>query len=94
MDACYCSVDPDSYEHASVIKIRKPKARKDHACIECGDTIHRGETYEYVTGIWEGKPETFKICLTCVRIRDEYCCDGFLYGGLSTQLWECLGVPL
>jgi hypothetical protein len=94
MDACCCSIDPDSYEQAEAIRVKHVKARKDHECIECGAKIHRGETYEYVSGIWEGRPSSFKTCLICVRIRDDLCCDGFLYGGLSEALWECLGVPL
>jgi len=47
-------------------------SRKEHKCCECGQTISAGEVYEYSSGVWDGKPDSFKTCLSCVEIRDEY----------------------
>lgn len=42
------------------------RARKEHACKECGRVIERGETYQYWTGIEYGEaPETHKMCAHC-----------------------------
>lgn len=44
------------------------KARKNHKCCECGCTIESGEKYQYSSGIWDGKPDSFKQCLNCNEI--------------------------
>lgn len=52
-----------------------PKAIKDHVCVECKGVIKKGEHYQRITGIWEGKGATFKQCTECaelaLEIRDE-----------------------
>lgn len=60
------------------------KARKQHECFECGDPIEVGEKYEYVSGIWDGKPDSFKVCLACEAIRNQFFCDGYYFG----HIWE------
>lgn len=65
MTACYCDGDPPS-----VISIVSRKARKPHSCCECGRTIHAGENYEHVWGIWESKPDTFNTCHLCTDLRE------------------------
>ena len=45
------------------------KARKLHRCGECRGPIRSGDSYEYVSGIWEGDFCTFKTCLQCVELR-------------------------
>jgi hypothetical protein len=62
-------------------------ARKAHVCCECGESIAKGQKYEYASGVWEGRPDSFKTCLPCVEIRDHFACDGWIYG----QLWSDLG---
>ena len=47
----------------------KRKARKDHACCECRRTIKAGTVYQYVSGIWDGEPSSFKTCPRCVTLR-------------------------
>lgn len=47
-------------------------AKKQHKCCECKLAINAGDKYEYSSGVWDGKPSSFKTCLSCVEIRDEY----------------------
>ena len=51
----------------------KPKARKDHVCEYCGQTIHKGEIYSYETGKYDGDMFVRKLCLVCENILKEYC---------------------
>lgn len=64
----------------------RPKARKEHRCCECCESIAPGSTYERVTGIWDGSASTHKTCLSCVEIRNHFACDGFVFG----ELWRDL----
>jgi hypothetical protein len=62
-----------------------PTAQKPHRCYECGETIPTGVKYEKFSGIWDGSPNRYKTCLSCVEIRDHFACEeGYLFG----QLWE------
>ena len=50
----------------------KPKARKDHICEYCGQTIRKGEVYSYETGKYDGDMFTRKLCLVCENILCEF----------------------
>ncbi len=47
------------------------KARKEHKCCECGSGIDPGETYQKITGLFEGTWEEYKTCQVCQNIRSE-----------------------
>ena len=51
---------------------RQRKARKDHVCCECRRVIKTGTVYEYVSGIWDHEPSSFKTCTRCVVLRAAY----------------------
>ena len=91
MISCDCSVDLASYDAPSCYLTTLRKARKSHKCCECGGEIVRGQRYEYVSGVWDGDPDSHKTCLTCVEIREHYCPDGFIHEGLAEQIYDCLG---
>jgi hypothetical protein len=46
------------------------KARKNHICCECFGLIHRGEVYHSHHGVWDGRGETFKVCVDCDALRN------------------------
>lgn len=46
------------------------KARKQHACCECTKQISVGERYEYISGVWDGRPNSFHTCEKCADLRD------------------------
>jgi hypothetical protein len=45
-------------------------ARKKHKCCECHREIVVGESYEYISGIWE-TAMNFKTCKSCVDLREQ-----------------------
>lgn len=64
-------------------------ARKEHRCTECRETITIGAKYECVSGVWDGRPDRYKTCLSCVEIRNHFSCNsGWVYGELWSQLEE------
>jgi hypothetical protein len=64
------------------------KARKEHTCSECREPIPKGTTYDYSSGIWDGRADSFKTCLLCVEIRDHFACEGWVYETLWSDLTE------
>lgn len=47
------------------------KAKKDHVCHICDETIHKGELYEYESGKYEGDFFSRHSHLACSKARDE-----------------------
>jgi hypothetical protein len=45
------------------------KARKEHRCCECRETIKPGDSYHYTSGIWDGRACSFKLCAKCEALR-------------------------
>lgn len=71
------------------------RARKEHLCCECRRVIAPGETYRYESGIWDGRPEAFKICADCMTLRAAFFCS-WAYGGLwrdmASFVWATDGI--
>jgi hypothetical protein len=88
---CDCSIDIDNEESPQVYREKIVTAYKTHCCVECGEIITRRSKYQDVSGLWEGRWEHHKTCLTCKTIREEYCSGGFIFGELAEQLYECFG---
>lgn len=88
MNGC-CSIDVEVYPEFHIVNI--VTARKLHKCCECKSEIRPGDKYESVHAKWDGAISTIKTCITCTKIRDEYCANGFEYGGLRDTIYECLG---
>lgn len=80
-----CVIDGGYDSYPSFFKEKWVKARKDHICCECGETIKKGELYENVVGVWKGDFHNFKTCAPCARIREDFFCS-WTYG----MLWEDL----
>lgn len=66
------------------IKETYPVARKEHRCTECSCTIGIGDKYAREEGVWDGKFTTYKTCFSCLSLREEFFCDGWIY----THLWQ------
>ncbi len=41
------------------------RARKSHKCCACHEAIPAGHRYHYASGIWDGRPGSFKHCARC-----------------------------
>ena len=89
---CVCLIDGNDWgDPAEFYHEEHRKARKEHVCCECDETIKPGEMYEHVTGKWEDEIMTYKTCDLCVRIRNEYCCS-WVFGQLREEIRQALGV--
>lgn len=47
------------------------RARKQHKCCECYESIEVGQEYCYWSGIWECEPFDYKQCLNCRTLMKE-----------------------
>jgi hypothetical protein len=81
MFTCIC-IDPD--DPPEFVDTRIVTARKSHVCCECSSTIPAGARYERASGKWDGYMQTFKTCMTCRAIRNDFMQCGWNYG----MLWE------
>lgn len=86
-DSCM-GMQPD--ELIEVLGSSIVKARKEHQCCECLDSILPGQKYENVRGIFEGEWVGYKTCQVCVNIRKSLFKEGWIY----TQMWEDIGYSL
>lgn len=59
------SVDVYDCEPYSVCETRQRRARKEHTCDACKETIRRGDLYSNTFTVLEGESETIKRCLKC-----------------------------
>lgn len=91
---CSCDIGVD--EFSTMIDSRINKARKEHKCHECGDTINIGEKYHVQKEVYEGCFSTHKTCLPCMEVRDTYLINGYYWGRIWEDLGECMchDIPL
>ncbi len=52
-------------ELPQAFQTKQRRARKEHKCCECGQTINKGDLYQYSSGIWDGEPSSYKQCFSC-----------------------------
>ena len=83
-EACIC-VD-DGGDVAEFARAQIVQGRKEYTCCECGAAIAKGDRHEYAMGLWEGSFDTYRTCLTCVRIRTELFSCGYIF----TEMWEAI----
>lgn len=78
----------------AIVQMRK--AKKEHECIECGETIKKGDRYEYLRGKWkvelskESMWATYRTCVGCCNVRNSYLCKGENY--TIGEMWKQLRV--
>lgn len=83
---CPSDVDPPA-----VCRVERRRARRDYRCCECRRTIARGQRHEYVWGVWDGEPDSYRTCLGCAAARDHIAdADGYIYGQLRESIGEWL----
>lgn len=80
----------DSSDPCDVHRAVERVARKAHRCQECGRIIEKGETYEYVTALYDGQWFTNKTCVHCIAARGwlSAICQGWIYGAVLEDLGE------
>jgi len=87
---CLVDIDPDYCDRWELESTTRPKARKSYKCGECSKTIQPGEEYESYSGKSDRKFWIFRTCLTCVEIRDRFCCGGYEFGAVMESIFEAL----
>jgi len=84
-----CELDEDNAPTACTTEWRT--ARKSHRCCACRETITARVRYHYMSGIWNGAPETFKHCARCWMLLEEieaHNGDGAQLDLNCGELWE------
>lgn len=90
---CSC----DFTDPPSCLTTETRRAKKEHTCCECWRLISPGDRYEHASGVWDGRPDSFKTCARCVGLRAahldaEQASDGDcrpVFGALLRQIGEC-----
>ena len=62
---CSCDYEPPSLYSKRLVK----SARKRFFCCECGHTIKPGDSYERITGLWDGYFDSFVTCRHCASLK-------------------------
>ena len=62
--SCDCDCD-----QPAVYRARVQRARNAHTCCECRGPIATGDSHEYVFGVWDGDPGSFRTCGHCLELR-------------------------
>lgn len=85
-----CDIDDDG-ELVSAYRSYWRKARKEHKCIACCETILKGNFYRYSSGVFDGTGFSEKHCARCwaiieaIRAQGVYVIDPLLDCG---QIWD------
>jgi hypothetical protein len=62
--SCDCDCD-----QPAVYRVRIQRARNAHICCECRGPIAPSDSHEYVFGVWDGDPGSFRTCSHCLELR-------------------------
>jgi hypothetical protein len=63
-------------------------ARKEHKCVECHQTIEKGQKYSHFSSKNDGRIWTSRTCLSCEDIREALYCDGYYFGRMWHDITE------
>ena len=94
-----CSTFVGDYESYAVFYQEIRVSRKEHKCVECGNTINKGEKYEVSHGLYDGRWDTHKTCVRCLDLHESLsifsCYQDFrLFGTLletaEEYIYECM----
>jgi len=84
---CYC--EPNEGEPCDLWQESWRKARKQHKCCECGETIQPGQRYQYIFIIFEGDPDYKKRCEFCANEVTRFLQDNPDFQGLVPGELAC-----
>lgn len=62
---CYTGLDQPKVSRTAIVR-----ARKEHTCCECNESIRRGDDYHVVSGLWVDTFDAFKTCARCYFVRE------------------------
>lgn len=87
---CVC-LNIESYDLPIVYRESFPVARKIYVCCECDGEIKPGEKYHLFKGLWKNGWNTFRTCLVCHRIREDFFPCGYIFGEIQEEIWDNFG---
>ena len=90
MSSCSCVLSSGDGDSCEGVVTKTVKERKEDKCCQCHETIHKGDKYVVDSGIWDGRPERFRTCLTCYDVAKAFFCNGYTFGGIWGDLREHL----
>lgn len=73
-----CGWDYDG-DRADVWSETEHVARKRHTCSECRGDISPGDTYGRIFTLFDGEPETTKLCERCYDLKSSFSDLGYCY---------------
>lgn len=84
-----CMID-DAEPYLLYARKKGVRARKPHQCYECSRMIEVGETYTYVSGLYEGRWDSIHECAHCSWAAEWLLenCNGYLHGAVFDDLYE------
>ena len=84
VDFADCSDDADPVEFFDAVVVKR--AKKEHRCDECGETILAGSAYERVSYRFEGEFAMERRCASCHETAGEF--GHHVFGGLLWMNFE------
>lgn len=67
------------------------RARKEHACDECRETILVGEVYQRIGSLYDGRWSTFRFCPACLYLQALLYAQERSEGCLYQESWYPMG---
>lgn len=53
-------------EVSAIWNVTERRARKTYPCYECDATIERGQKYQNIASLYDGRWGTYRLCIPCV----------------------------
>lgn len=78
---CDCDGDRPKYYESTMVR-----GRADYGCAECLRVIPKGESHQFVNGLWLDEWLTFRTCNDCLRVIQDTKTECYCLG----QLLDCI----
>ncbi len=70
-----CLIDADFDDQYEPLYCKMVKGRRNWCCGECNTIISKGKEHEVFVGKIDDRINTHRTCLTCLSIRNKFCCN-------------------
>ena len=88
-DCGVCIGGYDTDGPAEFYETKRPRAKKEHKCEDCGEVIKIGETYRRDSGKFDGDFFDIITCNLCDEIRQAFTCADYDQAGPPPgELWS------
>lgn len=80
-------------DYAEFFSQKEVVGRKDYECSECDRVIPKGAKHQVASMKCDGDFSSYRTCLVCAEIREAFCCEGEMFGGIFWSDMEDYGFP-